>query len=244
MFHWMCVKPSDVIFVLSLYQYQRRSYCGAFPACCDELCRSLGQLQSVCSEKCRAHSQKTKHTETKFHGGHRYRRYKCLHRDGGNRCVFAGLFKNIDSDVNIFFFFFVCEHFFNVFVISLVCWAHMFLARRCLVAEPRRSDRHRSFRKHRRQHFENPPTSQPKSMCHICWLIRRMNKQDNPLFLCVIKCTLCQLLFCFCLFFSSGALRNGNTHCEPWTFLCTLYDWTQDRPKVEQKDHRILLRGE
>lgn len=132
--------------------------------------------------------------------------------------------------------------FFNVFVTSLMCWAHMFLARSSLVAEPRRNERHRALRKHRRQHFENPPTPQPKSMCHICWLIRRMNKQENSLFLCVIKCTLCQFLFC--CFFSSGALRNGNTHCEPWTFLCTLYDWTQDRPKVEQKDHRILLRRE
>lgn len=94
----------------------------------------------------------------------------------------------------------------------------MFLARSSLVAEPRRNERHRALRKHRRQHFENPPNPQPKSMCHICWLIKTMNKQDTPFFFVLLSAIV------VCLFFSSGALRNGNTHCEPWTFLCTLYD--------------------
>ncbi|XP_048049667.1 RING finger protein 17 isoform X3 [Megalobrama amblycephala] len=40
-------------------------------------------------------------------------------------------------------------------------------ARSSLVAEPRRNERHRALRKHRRQHFENPPNPQPKMVHYV-----------------------------------------------------------------------------
>lgn len=74
-----------------------------------------------------------------------------------------------------------------------------FLARSCPVAEPRCNERNRALRKHRRQHFEKSSTQQPKSMCLVCWLIRRMKKQDNSLFPCVIEVhfvpTVCLFVF-------------------------------------------------
>ncbi|ROI57083.1 RING finger protein 17 [Anabarilius grahami] len=47
------------------------------------------------------------------------------------------------------------------------CTEMVEIARSSLVAEPRRNERHRALRKHRRHHFENPPTPQPKMVHYV-----------------------------------------------------------------------------